>query len=167
MPEEQRQFVTRRFLDERLNPPQFVDEVLPTTTKRIFKRGFNKGTLIDGQLGAAEMGSIQFSGSHYSFGPGSFSLRITRREIYIGSVMPTRNLEAEWSIHHSREGTVQKIPFFLGTQVPNNRAVPLGNVALGGPMNPVYSFGPGTIRTYFQSHRGSARVYSSLEGIFG
>ncbi len=38
--------------------------------------------------------------------------------------------------------------------------------ALGGPMNPVYAFGPGTIWAYFKSYKGPARVSSSLEGIF-
>jgi len=167
MEEDRRTIVTRRFYDERLNPPAYVEERLPTKTVHIFKRGFNKGTLIDGGLGAVEMGSIRFSGSHYDFGPGTYSLRVIRREIYIGSVMVGRNLEAEWSIHHSREGTIQKIPFFLGTQVPNLRPVPVGDKTLGGPMNPIYSFGPGTITTHFNSVRGSARVYSSLEGIVG
>lgn len=158
---------TRRFLDRSKNPPEYVDEELPTKTVRIFKRGFHTGTVIDGQLGEAEMGSIEFSGSHYDFGPGSYSLRITRREVFIGSIMPGRNLEAEWSLWHSREGTVQKIPFFLGTQVANLRAVPIGEKAYGGPLNPIYSFGPGTLKVIMEAQRGSARVYSSLEGIIG
>ena len=157
---------TRRFLDRSKNPPEYVDEELPTRTVKIFKRAYGRGTVIHGQIGTVMMGSIRFSGSHYDFSPGSSSLRIIRRSVYVGSVMPTRNTEVEWMLHHSREGTVDAIPFFLGTQVPNARRVPLGAEALGGPMNPLYSFGPGTIRTYFQSRRGSARVYSSLEGIF-
>jgi len=157
---------TRRFLDETRNPPEYVDEKLPTKTVQIFKRAFGRGTVVHGQIGTVEMGSIHFSGSHYDFGPGSYSLRITRRSVYVGSVMPTRNTELEWTLHHSRKGTLDAIPFFLGTQVPNTRRVPLDAEAHGGPMNPIYSLGPGTIRAYFQSRRGSARVYSSLEGIF-
>jgi len=156
---------TRRFLDRSKNPPEYVDEELPTRTVKIFSRN-KQGTIFSGTPTLMNMGSIRFSGSHYDFSPGSSSLRIIRRSVYVGSVMPTRNTELEWMLHHSRKGTVDAIPFFLGTQVPNTRRVPLGAEALGGPMNPLYSFGPGTIRTYFQSRRGSARVYSSLEGIF-
>jgi len=157
---------TRRFLDEMRNPPEYVDEKLPTKTVQIFKRAFGRGTVVHGQIGTVEMGSIHFSGSHYDFGPGSYSLRVTRRSVYVGSVMPTRNTELEWMLHHSRKGTLDAIPFFLGTQVPNTRRVPLDAEARGGPMSPIYSLSPGTITTYFQSRRGSARVYSSLEGIF-
>ena len=156
---------TRRFLDKSRNPWEYVDEEVPTKTVKIFKRGCANGTMIDGLSGTLSVGSIQFSGSHYDFGPGSYSLRVTRRSVYVGSVMPSRNLEAEWSLWHSREGTIDVIPFFLGTQVPNLRGVPIGAEARGGPMNPIYSFGPGTINTFFSSRRGSARVYSSLEGI--
>ena len=156
---------TRRFLDKRRNPWEYVDEELPTTTVKIFARE-KPGTAVHGQIGTVNMGSIHFSGSHYDFGLGSFSLRITRRSVYVGSVMPSRNTELEWSLRHSREGTVDVIPFFLGTQVPNLRSVPLGGEVRGGPLNPVYSFGPGTLWTYFRSKRGTARVYSSLEGIF-
>ena len=157
--------LTRRFLDKAANPWEYRDEELPTKTVQIFKRAYGRGTVIHGQIGTVMMGSIQFSGSHYDFGPGSYSLRVTRRSVYVGSVMPTRNTELEWMIHHSRKGTLDAIPFFLGTQVPNLRSVPIGKETLGGPMNPIYSLSPGTITTYFQSRRGSARVYSSLEGI--
>jgi len=157
---------TRRFLDEMRNPPEYVDEKLPTKTVQIFKRAFGRGTVVHGQIGTVEMGSIHFSGSHYDFGPGSYSLRVTRRSVYVGSVMPTRNTELEWMLHHSRKGTLDAIPFFLGTQVANRSRMTANVEARGGPMNPIYSLGPGTIRAYFQSRRGSARVYSSLEGIF-
>jgi len=158
---------TRRFLDRMKNPPEYVDEELPTKTVKIFKRGFANGTTIDGLSGTQSVGSIKFSGSHYDFGPGSYSLRITRREAFVGSVMSGRNLEAEWSIWHSREGTIDVIPFFIGSQRYNRRAENWKAVALGGPMNPVYAFGPGTLNTFFSATRGSARVYSSLEGIIG
>jgi len=165
-PEVSRQFVTRKSLDKSRDPWEYVDEVLPTETVKVFKRAYGRGTVIHGQIGTVMMGSIQFSGSHYDFGPGSYSLRVIRRSVYVGSVMPTRNTELEWMIHHSQIGTLDAIPFFLGTQVPNTRMVPLGMEARGGPRNPIYSLGPGIITTYFQSRRGSARVYSSLEGIF-
>ena len=157
---------TRRFLDRMKNPPEYVDEEIPNKTVQIFKRAYGRGTVIHGQIGTVMMGSIQFSGSHYDFGPGSYSLRVIRRSVYVGSVMPTRNTELEWMIHHSRKGTIDAIPFSLGTQVANRSRMTLNVEARGGPMNPIYALPPGTITTYFQSRRGSARVYSSLEGVF-
>jgi len=157
---------TRRYLDRMRNPPEYVDEELPTKTVKIFKRAYGRGTVVHGQIGTVVMGSIHFSGSHYDFGPGSYSLRITRRSVYVGSVMPTRNTELEWMLHHSRKGTLDAIPFFLGTQVANRSRMTANVEARGDPMSPIYSLSPGTITTYFQSRRGSARVYSSLEGVF-
>lgn len=165
-PEVERTFVTRRFLDKRRDPWEYVPEELPTKTVKIFSRN-KQGTIVDATLGLTNMGSIAFSGSHYDFGPGSFSLRVIRRSVYIGSVRPDVNTEFEWMLRHSREGTVDMIPFFLGTQLANvHRAREWLSEARGGPMNPIYAFGPGTIFTYFNPRRGSARVYSSLEGIF-
>jgi len=162
----QRVNITRRFLDKAVNPWEYREEELPTETSKIFKRAYGRGTVVHGQIGTVMMGSIQFSGSHYDFSPGSYSLRITRRSVYVGSVMPTRNTELEWLLYHSRLGTVDAIPFFLGTQVPNHRSVPVGAEVKGDPKRPIYSLPPGTISTFFQSRRGSARVYSSLEGVF-
>lgn len=164
--------MTRRFLDRTKNPPEYVDEELPTKTVRIFSR--NKiGTLFDPAINTPGtplvVGSIQFSGSHYDFAPGSYALRILRRSVYIGSV-EARNTSIEWLLRHSREGTVDGIPFYVGTHTAYRLGVdrPASEV-LGGPMNPIYAFGPGTVWAYF--HRksfmhGTFRVYSSLEGVF-
>jgi len=159
---------TRRYLDRMMNPPDYRDEELPTKTVKIFNRGFNRGTMIAGSAAsvAANMGSIHFSGSHYDFGLGSHSLRITRRSVYVGSVMSNRNLQAEWRLHHSRVGTLDKIPFFIGTQASNRRSGDWKAEAIGDAMRPIYSLGPGTITSYFQAWTGSARVYASLEGVF-
>ena len=156
---------TRRFLDKSRNPWEYVDEELPTVPTRIFSRN-KQGTILSSEDGLTIMGSKYFSGSHYDFGPGSFALRITRRSVYIGSVMPTRNTEIEWKLRHSRDGTVDMIPFFLGSRLANIRRGAWSAEARGAPMSPIYSFGPGTIWTYFQPRRGTARVYSSLEGVF-
>lgn len=156
---------TRRFLDKRRNPWEYIDEELPTTTVKIFSRK-KQGTILDSSSGLTIMGSIYFSGSHYEFDPGTYSLRVIRRSVYVGSIMPTRNTNHEWKLRHSREGTVDMIPFFIGTQVANsnrNRVEP--SEARGGPMNPLYTFGPGTIWAYWNPRSGTARVYSSLEGI--
>ena len=147
---------TRRFLDKRRNPWEYVDEELPTTTRKIFSRG-KQGTIIDSNSGITNMGSIEFSGSHYDFGPGSYSMRVIRRSVHIGSAQAQLNYE--WKIRHSREGTVDMIPFYKGT-------LDRSHELLGGPMRPIYSFGPGTIWTYFHPRKGTARVYSSLEVIF-
>lgn len=158
---------TRRFLDRAKNPPEYVDEELPTKTVKIFSRK-KQGTICYGTTSPINMGSIRFSGSHYDFSPGSSSLRIIRRSVHIGSVELDKNIELDWVLRHSREGTVDSIPFFLGTQLAaNRRGLNRGDAeAFGGPMNPLYVFGPGTLWSYFKSYRGTARVYSSLEGIF-
>lgn len=151
---------TRRFLDRMRNPPEYMDEELPTKTVKIFSRN-KQGTKIDAcTIGGsiAIMGSKYFSGSHYDFGPGSFSLRITRRSVYVGSRSSYSKAAAEWRLRHSREGTVDMIPFRTGSLMQAE--------LLGGPMNPIYSFGPGTLWTYFKPDKGTLRVYSSLEGVF-
>ena len=162
---------TRRLLDRRANPPVYLDEELPTQTKKIFSRQ-KQGTLWDPSVFTPGtpmvMGSMQFSGSFYETSRGTYSLRITRRSIGIGS-HDYRNVEVEWALRHSREGTVEKIPLMVGTRVYNRyNSQPTRMETLGGPMNPIYSFGPGTLWSYFhhgRSTRGTLRVYSSLEGI--
>ena len=159
---------TRRFLDKMRNPPEYVDEELPTKTVKIFSRE-KQGTILAGSLSGAtqfNMGSMEFTGSHYDFAPGSYALRITRRSVYIGSVMSNRNTNFEWKLRHSRLGTIDMIPMFIGTQAANRRSGDWKAEAFGGPMNPIYSLPPGTLWTYFRGRSGSARVYSSLEGVF-
>ena len=164
---------TRRFLDKRKNPWEYIDEVLPTQTKKIFSRQ-KQGTLWDPSVFTPGtpmiMGSMQFSGSHYDTSPGTFSLRVFRRSVSIGS-HDYRNVEVEWALRHSREGTVDKIPIMVGTRVYNRyNSQPTRIETLGGPMNPIYAFGPGTLWAYFhhgRSTRGTMRVYSSMEGIVG
>jgi len=154
----QRLSTTQRLYDRRRDPPEYVDEQLPTATVRIFSRN-KQGTILSLADGLTIMGSVHFSGSHYETAPGSFSLRIIRRSVYIGSAKQA--LDMEWRLRHSREGTVDIIPFYKGS-VPISRSAEL----LGDPMRPIYAFGPGTIWAYFNPKRGTARVYSSLEGIF-
>ena len=146
---------TRRFLDRSKNPPEYVDEELPTVTRHIFARE-KQGTAIEPASGALNMGSICFSGSHYDFGPGSCALRILRRTVSYGSMETGGQLN--WHLRHSRLGTVESLSFHNADKSPL--------VDHGGPMNPLYSFGPGTITTYMQSVVGTHRIASSLEGIF-
>lgn len=162
----ERVITTRRFLDKRRNPWEYVDEELPTTSVHIFSRK-KQGTLLDSGIGLSIMGSIQFTGSNYDTAPGSFSLRITRRSVYIGSRPLGVNTELEWKLRHSRLGTVDAIPFFLGTQLARAR-LPQNSeaVAQGNPMAPIYAFGPGTLWHYINPRRGTFRVYASMEGVF-
>ena len=151
----ERASVTRRFLDKRRNPWEYVDEALPTQTVHIFSRK-KQGTMVDSSHGDVIVGSIQFSGSHYDFSPGSYSLRVTRRNASVGSI-PSTNGRANWLLRHSRIGTVDSIPFYRAAA---------RQIDVGDAMKPVYSFGPGTLWAYFNSKAGSLRVSSSLEGIF-
>lgn len=154
--------LSRLFFDRRRNPPEYVPEELPTQTAHIFIRT-KQGTMIDSSHGETKMGSVYFTGSHYDFAPGTYSLRIIRRNAAVGS-QPSHSI-AWWKLHHSRLGTVDAIPFRapgtvtgIGVQV---------HETLGGPKNPVYAFGPGTITHIMYSSRGSIRVSASMEGIFG
>ena len=158
-PEVQKSIVTIQRLDKRRNPPEYVGEELPTTTVKIFSRG-KQGTILSLADGPTIMGSIQFTGSYYEFAPGSYSLRVIRRSVYIGSEMSGK-LNFEWKLRHSRLGTVDAIPFYKGS-VPASRSAE----AFGDPLRPLYAFGPGTVWHYFNPRIGTARVYASLEGVF-
>jgi len=145
---------TPRFLDRMRNPPEYVDQELPTKTFKLFKRRFMGGTMIDSTHSAVNFGSIEFSGSQHEFSPGSYSLRITRQHMGLGSV--SSGAQAYWHLFHSRLGTIDTIPF--------QAVARLNTVA--DPMAPVYSLGPGTITIYWRTRKGSVRPFSSLEGIF-
>lgn len=173
MPEQQvqRLSTTTRHLDKSRDPWEYVDAELPTVAVRIFSRR-KQGTIFDPGVFTPGtpmiMGSIHFTGSHYDFAPGSYALRITRRSVYIGST-DRRNVEIEWRLRHSREGTVDAIPLVLGTYTRTYRPNNWQAEAFGNPMAPLYTFGPGTLWAYFhrgRSSRGTMRVYSSLEGVF-
>jgi len=162
-PEVQKVIYTRRALDKRQDPWEYIDEELPTTTVKVFSRS-KQGTLLDSSSGLTVMGSLHFSGSHYDFAPGTHSLRITRRSVHIGSRV-SYGADYEWKIQHSREGTVDMIPFYLGTKIQDRRNELARSELVKGQLEPIYAFGPGTLTTYFNPRRGTARVYSSLEGI--
>lgn len=155
-PEVERGFVTRRRLDKSQDPWGYRDEELPTKTVHIFKRTL-QGTAIDSDVGETVMGSIEFSGSHYDFDPGSYSLRIIRQSIGVGSFNPGAGKGLlYWALHHSREGTIDAIPFTTAGRVNQ----------VGGPQRPIYALGPGTITVRFNPKAGTVRICSSLEGIF-
>ena len=153
--DETRTIVTRKFLDEMRNPPEYVEERLPTKTSKIFTRT-KMGTCIDNSLGDINVGSIAFSGSHYEFSPGSYSLRITRHTLGIGSPGGP-GAQLWWKLRHSRLGTIDAFGVAASRgYVERNRS----------PLEPIYSVGPGTITQYLRSLKGTWRVASSLEGVF-
>ena len=132
----QRTIESRRFLDPQRVPAAMVDEVLPTSSKNllVLKRGrvrAPRGTI---------QGSMRITGSMRPFNPGTFSLRVTRVSVFTGS----RNMA--WAIRHSRTGTQDVQQFSSPGQVDLR----------GGPMTPVYSFGPGTVFWGFIGNAGGA-----------
>ena len=161
-------FITRKFLDKSQDPWKLVEEELPTKSKRIFSRS-KQGTIIDSASGPIIMGSVHFSGNHYDFAPGSYSFRVTRRVAACGSA--ALNHEIWWSLRHSREGTIDMLPFKqsmvpgVGGTASTVAQSPRVLEAIGGPLNPVYAFGPGTLWAYMRSFKGTARVSSLLEGL--
>lgn len=144
---------SRKLLDKRRNPPAMVDEELPTLTKNllVLKRGrvrAPRGTIV---------GSFYLTGSVRPLSaPGSFSFRVTRLSLATGS----RNME--WAIRHSRNGTYDVISF------PN----PGQETRLGGPMNPIYAFGPGSVLWGWLGDAGAGMgsaywTSQHIEGIVG
>ena len=146
---------TRRFLDKSRNPWEYIDEELPTQTVKVFARG-KMGSAIDNSLGDTNYGSIHFTGSKYDFSPGSYSLRVTRHNIGVGSPGGP-GAQLWWKLHHSRIGTLDAIAM-------NNARGQL--IRDKNPMEPLYVLGPGTITQYFRSLKGTWRVSTSLEGVF-
>jgi hypothetical protein len=82
----------------------------------------------------------------------------------MGSMAP--DSDAKWSLHHSREGTIDSFAFTrCGTMKFRQTPMLSDRSAFGGPMNPLYSFGPGTLTQYVSSYKGTVRAFASLEGI--
>ena len=155
------QYVTRRYLDRRTNPPRYVDEELPTSTVTF------RGPLRRGAVRAPRgtiLGSFRVTGSFYDYAPGSYSLRITRLSVFAGS------REAQWMIRHSRVGTVD-IQIFSGSSTLATSQFQQRNF-FGDPMRPLYSFGPGTVTWGFVgNHAGSIGTRYTMgqfmEGVIG
>ena len=148
-----RSFVTRRYLDKQLSPPDYVAEELPTRTIKLrgpARRGVSRapaGTIL---------GSYRITGSwREASAPGTYSARITRLSVFAGSP------ETRWFVRHSREGTTDIIYFPQAGH----------ETRLGGPKNPIYSWGPGTVIYGFLpdgTNIGSAHWLGQfMEGITG
>lgn len=132
----------RVFRDPRTDPPSMVDEELPTKTVKL-----NIGPL-RAHRGTVEK-TYRITGSWRQLSaPGTYSLRITRINAYVGSVAPTPGSQPGFYIRHSREGTVFSHNW--------SRLNPYPVALLGGPLTPVISVGPGTLMYAFRTNVGSA-----------
>ena len=143
-----------RRLDPTKNPPQYVDEVLPTRTLKL------KGPLERGRVRAPRgtiLGSYRITGSFYETATGTYNLRVTRLSVFTGS------RGNDWALRHSRDGTVDIIHFETPGQYN----------AHGGPLTPLYSFGPGTVSWGWIGNNAGGSVGSAywtgqfMEGIVG
>jgi hypothetical protein len=143
-------FTVKRFLDPESNPPTYKDEELPTQTVKF--QGHSRKVRERAPHGTT-LGSVRLTGSYYETALGTYSLRVTRVSVFSGS----RN--NAWHIRHSRQGTVDVIDF------PS----PGQHVNLGGPYEPVYSFGPGTVTWGFigDSGAGIGSAYNMSQAMEG
>lgn len=153
MGEENRGFITRRMLDPYANPPQYTDEELPVRSVKL--QGPERRTSVRGPHGTG-VGSLRITGSFHELAKGTNSLRITRLSLFSGS----RN--NSWFLRHSREGTIDNVGF----ESPGQHTV------VGGPMNPVYALGPGTITWGWSGDEAGAMgsaftMTQSMEGFLG
>lgn len=153
MTTDNRNFNTTRRLDPRTDPPSFVDEQLPTKSVRLAAGQVgNRGGRFRAPHGTM-IGSYRITGSWRELtAPGTYSLRLTRLSILMGS------REGFAYIRHSRTGTADIIHFHAPGQ----------EVRLGAPLEPLYSFGPGTVIFGIGSPLGSAHwVGFHAEGFVG
>ena len=161
--------VTRRFLDKRRDPQEYVDEELPTTTLKL--KGALRRVSTRAPIGTVAEGSYRVTGSHYDFSPGTYSLRVIRLSLAaVGSPSSSRGTVYQWHIRHSRQGTVD-------VQVLQVSGAQSGRVTgdrvdlRGGPHNPVYAFGPGTVFWGWDTFKGElgtrVTLTQSMEAIAG
>ena len=152
MPEQkvEKQVTVRSYLDKRRDPPEYIDEELPTTT--ILLKGPAGRVTTRTPRGTNAEGSYRITGSHYDTGKGTYSLRITRVNV---SAVGTTNFQGtvhQWHIRHSRRGTIDVLTF--GEQ---------GRVILtGGPRSPVYAVGPGTLFWGWDTFKGEMGTQVAL-----
>lgn len=145
----QRVIVSKRIFDPIRNPPEVVDEALPTLTFKL--RGTERRGVVRAPRGTLT-GSMRITGS-FRFAsagaPGTFGARITRLSVFSGS------RESLWALRHSREGTLDVIYFPSAGQ----------EFRAGDGEKPLYSVGPGTLLWNFLD-AGSAYWHGAfMEGI--
>jgi len=165
----QRVSVTNRYYDRRRDPPAYVDVELPTTTLKL--KGALKRVSTRAPIGTVAEGSYRITGSHYDFAQGTYSLRITRLSLSaVGSPSSSRGTVYQWHLRHSREGTIDVQVLQVGgarVGLSYNDRVDLR----GGPGNPVYSVGPGTLLWGWDTFKGElgtrVTLTQSMEAIPG
>lgn len=158
-----RRFTTRKFLDRMLEPPGYVDEELPTRTRKLSwpqRRGVTqRATQGTASATASIEGSLRITGSHYDFNEGSYSFRVTRLSVGVAGTNAFHGTTYDWYLRHSREGTIDRIPFGAQDRV----------FSVGGPKTPIYAVGPGTLIWGWRFPQAGTHVTlaQSMEGIFG
>ena len=165
----QRVITTRRYLDKRRDPWEYVDDELPTTTINL--RGALKRVSVRAPRGTVAEGSYRITGTHYDFGPGTYSLRITRLSLSaVGSPPASAGTVYQWHLRHSRQGTIdvhvlQQRPAGAGG-AGNDRVVLMGDAR-----RPVYVLGPGTAFWGWDTFKGElgtrVTLTQSMEAIAG
>lgn len=160
---------TRRFLDKQKNPWEYVDEELPTTTIKL--KGAARRVVTRTPRGTAAEGSYRITGSHYDFAPGTYSLRITRLSLSaVGSPPAASGSVYQWHLRHSRLGTIDVKTLHApapGVARSGESRIDL----LGGPQNPIYAVGPGTLLWGWDAVRSwlgtQVSLSQSMEAITG
>lgn len=149
----QRVSASKLFRDNRLDPPQYVDEEIPSVSVVLGAR--NRRGILNKDAGTAEA-SFTITGSLREFIPGTYGLRVTRVSVVNGSAGGARPTNSVlWYIRHSREGTVDVI------RTPRGG----GQVVLqGDPMRPIYTFGPGTVLYAFAGTASAGSRSMHVEG---
>jgi hypothetical protein len=109
-------YCRKQFLDRSKNPPEFVDDKIPTEPVRIFKQG-RPSSLGTWLIGSYYVGSNQV-------------LQITFEDFN------TNSANVYWRLYHSRDGTLD-IPY-LESAGQETR--------IGALTSPLESVGPGTFR---------------------
>lgn len=132
---------TKKLLDKSKDPWEYSDEEIPTVSVKLLTQRKGRFRAPHG----TSLGSYRISGTYQ----GSYSLRITRRSLAVGSP------EVSWFIRHSRVGTVDIVYFPSKGQ----------DQALAGPIEPVYTFGAGTIVWGFLEAGSAYWMSEFLEGI--
>ena len=166
--EVQRTSTTHRRLDKRRDPWEYVDDELPTTT--IHLKGPARRVVTRTPRGTNAEGSYRVTGSHYDFNPGTYSLRITRLSLSaVGSPPSASGSVYQWHLRHSRTGTIDVVVLPAPKPGVANEAAVVDR--RGGPQNPVYVVGPGTLSWGWDAVRGwmgtQVSLSQSMEAIPG
>lgn len=135
---------TRKYLDPQRDPPEYVDEKLPTDTVKLM--GPERRVRERAPHGTIP-GSTRLTGSFYEAGgPGTYSLRVTRLHLEVRAALDSGTAPDFgpgttyfWYLRHSRTGTADVLAFDQSGRY----------VQHAEPLKPLYAFGPGTLEWGF------------------